>query len=155
MGITRRHLVAASALALGGVGLLRSTEAVAQSAEEAAVAKAVEALRQATFAQQKGQLEEVCAAELSYGHSDGRVESKAEFINGVMTRKATVKSLTLSEHTIAVVGTNAIARHRWTSESELDGKATTTKIGVLQVWLKQGGSWRLLARQAFRPPQPA
>ena len=155
MSITRRHLVAASALALGGVGLLRSTEAVAQSAEEAAVAKAVEALRQATFAQQKGQLEEVCAAELSYGHSDGRVESKAEFINGVMTRKATVKSLTLSEHTIAVVGTNAIARHRWTSESELDGKATTTKIGVLQVWLKQGGSWKLLARQAFRPPQPA
>ena len=155
MSITRRHLVAASALALGGVGLLRTTEAVAQSAEEAAVAKAVEALRQATFAQQKGQLEEVCAAELSYGHSDGRVESKAEFINGVMTRKATVKALTLSEHTIAVVGTNAIARHRWTSESELDGKATTTKIGVLQVWLKQGGSWKLLARQAFRPPQPA
>ena len=61
MTITRRHLVAAGAVALGGLGLLRSSPAVAQSAEEAAVAKAVEALRQATLGQQKTQLEELCA----------------------------------------------------------------------------------------------
>lgn len=155
MSITRRHLVAASALALGGVGLLRSSPAIAQSAEEAAVAKAVEALRKATFGQEKTQLEELCVDELSYGHSDGRVETKAQFINGVMTRKATLKSLILSDHTIAVVGTSAIARHKWASESETDGKPTSTRIGVLQVWLKQGGTWKLLARQAVRPPQPA
>jgi len=153
MSITRRHLVAASALALGGLGLLRSSSAVAESADEAAVAKAVEALRKATLDQGKSQLEELCADELSYGHSDGKVENKAQFINGVMTRKAIVKSLTLSDHTIAVVGINAIARHKWASESETDGKPTSTRIGVLQVWLKQGGSWKLLARQAVRPPQ--
>ena len=141
MRITRRHLVTTSALALGSIGLLRSSPAVAQSGDEAAVAKAVEALRQATFAQQKGQLEELCAAELSYGHSDGRVENKAQFIEGVMTRKGTLKSLTLSDHTIAIVGTDAIARHTWASESETDGKTTSTKIGVLQVWQKQGGNW--------------
>ena len=154
MSITRRHLVAASALALGGVGLLRSSSAVAGSAEEAAVAQAVEALRQATFGQEKPRLEVLCAEQLSYGHSDGRVENKAQFIDGVMTRKAIVKSLVLSDHTIAVVGTNAIARHKWASESETDGKLTSTKIGVLQVWLKQDGTWKLLARQAVRPPQP-
>jgi hypothetical protein len=71
-----------------------------------------------------------------------------------MTRKAILKSLTLSDHTIAVVGTNAIARHKWASESETDGKPTSTRIGVLQVWLKQDGAWKLLARQAVRPPQP-
>jgi hypothetical protein len=38
------------------------------------------------------------------------------------------------------------------SQSELDGKATTTKIGVLQVWQKQDGGWKLLARQGFRLP---
>jgi len=70
-----------------------------------------------------------------------------------MTRKAIVKSITLSDHTIAVVGTDAIARHMWASESETDGKPTSTKIGVLQVWQKQGGNWKLLARQAFRTEQ--
>jgi hypothetical protein len=155
MDITRRHLVAASVLAVGGGSLLRGSSAGAQSADEAAVAKAVEALRKATFDQEKAQLEELCAEELSYGHSDGRVETKAQFINGVMTRKATLKSLALSDHTIAIVGNNAIARHKWASESELDGKPTSTRILVLQVWLKQGSAWKLLARQAVRPPQPA
>ena len=153
MRITRRHLAVAGALALGGVGLLRRSSAVADSADEAAVAQAVEALRKAIFGQEKTQLEALCAEQLSYGHSGGRVENKAEFINGVMTRKAILKSLALSDHTIAIVGTDAIARHTWASESETDGKPTSTKIGVLQVWQKQGGNWKLLARQAFRTQQ--
>jgi hypothetical protein len=125
---------------------------VAESADEAAVAQAVEALRKAIFGQEKAQLEALCAEQLSYGHSGGRVETKAQFIDGVMSRKAILKALTLSEHTIAIVGSDAIARHTWTSDSETDGKMTNTKIGVLQVWQKQGGTWKLLARQAFRTP---
>src|SRR5262247_1090606 len=153
MRITRRDLTIAGALTLGGVGLWRSSVAVAESADETAVSQAVEALRKAIFGQEKAQLEALCAEQLSYGHSDGRVENKAQFINGVMTRKAIVKSITLSDHTIAIVGTDAIARHTWASESETDGKLTSTKIGVLQVWQKQGGTWKLLARQSVRPPQ--
>ena len=153
MRITRRHLTIAGALALGSVGLWRSSSAVAESADETAVSQAVEALRKAIFGQEKSQLEALTADQLSYGHSDGRVENKAQFINGVMTRKAILKSLTLSDHTIAIVGTAAIARHTWASESETDGKTTSTKVGVLQVWQKQGGTWKLLARQSVRPPQ--
>jgi hypothetical protein len=41
MSITRRHLTVAAALALGGVGLWRSSSAVAASADEAAVAHAI------------------------------------------------------------------------------------------------------------------
>lgn len=155
MEITRRHLAMAGALALGGVSLgLRPTAALAAAADEAAVGQTVEALRKAIFGQEQAQLEALCSEQLSYGHSDGRVENKAQFVQGVMTRKATLKSLTLSDHTTAIVGIDAIARHTWVSESETDGKATTTKIGVLQVWQQQGGSWKLLARQSVRL-QPA
>ena len=153
MRITRRHLTIAGALALSSVGLWRSSSAVAASADEAAVAQAVEALRKAILGQEKTPLAALTAEQLSYGHSSGRVENKAQFIEGVMTRKALVKSLTLSAHTIAIVGTDAIARHTWASESETDGKSTSTKIGVLQVWQKQGGNWKLLARQGFRTQQ--
>jgi ketosteroid isomerase-like protein len=153
MQITRRHLTMAGALTLGGVGLLRSASVVAASADEAAVAQAIEAMRKAVLAQDKAQLEALCAEQLSYGHSDGRVENKAQFIDGVMTRKAILKSLTLSDHTITIAGTAAIARHTWVSESETDGKASSTKIGVLQVWQQQNGAWKLLARQSVRPPQ--
>lgn len=154
MQITRRQLSMAGALVLGGLNLWPSTSATAASADEEAVAQAVEALRKAIFEQAKPQLEALCSDKLSYGHSGGRVETKAEFIEAVMTRKTVVKSITLSEHTIAVIGTEAIARHTWESVSEADGKTTNTKIGVLQVWKKHDNAWKLLARQGFRT-QPA
>ena len=115
-----------------------------------AVDKAVEALRKALLTADKGQLEKLTAEQVSYGHSGGRVQTKAQFIDGVMTRKATVKSITFPELTIAVVGDTAIARHLYEFESETDGKTNDVKIGALQVWQKQDGNWRLLARQGFK-----
>ena len=152
MDVSRRDVVVASAFALGASGLLFSGSAGAQAGDEAAVADAVETLRKALFEANKAKLEQVAAPQISYGHSDGRVETKEQFINGVMTRKQVVKSLAYPELKVAVVGNAAIARHLHLSESELEGKTTTTRIGVLQVWQKQDGGWKLLARQAFRLP---
>ena len=48
-------------------------------------------------------------------------------------------------------GNNAIVRHAWESESGTgDGKWNVLKIGVLQLWVKQGADWKLPARQASR-----
>ena len=71
-----------------------------------------------------------------------------------MTRKAVIKSIDFPDLTVAIVGNNAIVRHLWMSESELDGKVTNTKIGVLQVWQKQDSGWKLLARASYRLPEP-
>jgi ketosteroid isomerase-like protein len=95
-------------------------------------------------------LERLTADQLSYGHSDGRVQNKAEFIDGVMTRKATVKSLTFPDLKIEVAGDAAIARHVYESESEMDGKTNNVRIGTLEIWHKQGGNWKLLARQGYK-----
>src|SRR4029077_8465957 len=89
------------------------------------------------LAQDKAKLETLAAEQLSYSHSDARLEDKAKFIDSIMTRKAVIKSIEFPELTVAIVGNNAIVRHLWVSESELDGKVTNTKIGVLQVWQKQ------------------
>ena len=153
MKLSRRHFTAAGALALGAPTLIRSAHA--QSADQAAVKNAVEELRMAWFKQDKAKIESLTAEQLSYSHSDARLEDKTKFIDGVMTRKATFKSLEWPELTVQVVGNNAVVRHLWVSESELDGKVTNTKIGVMQVWQKQDGSWKLLARASWRLPPPA
>jgi len=150
MEITRRHLAAAGALALGTLSLSRSPSSAADTAEEAAVDKAVEALRKALIEKDKAQLEQLTAAQLSYGHSSGKVESKAQFVNGVMTSKAVVKSIAFPELSITVAGDAAIARHLFEAEMETDGKTNNVKIGGLQVWQKQDGNWKLLARQGFK-----
>src|SRR6266436_5511631 len=152
MNLTRRDLAAAGVLALSATTLI--VPAMAATDDEA-VKQAVEALRKAILAQDKAKLETLTAEQLSYSHSDARVEDKAKFIDGVMTRKAVVKSIDFPDLTVAIAGNNAIVRHLWVSESELDGKVTNTKIGVLQVWQKQDSGWKLLARASFRLPQPA
>ena len=150
MHVTRRNLAVAGVLALGTSSLLHSTAVVAESSDEAAVNQAVEALRKALLAADKARLQQLGADQLSYGHSDGRVQTKAEFIDGVMTRKAIVKSLAFPELTVAVVGNTGIARHIYLSDSETDGKPVNTRIGALQVWQKQDGTWKLLARQGYK-----
>jgi ketosteroid isomerase-like protein len=150
MQITRRDLAAAGVLALGSVSLFSSSPARADAGDEAAVRQNVEALREALLKADKPQLERLTADQVSYGHSDGRVQSKAEFIDGVMTRKAIVKSIAFPDLKVSVAGDAAIARHLYESESETDGKPNSVKIGALTVWQKQGGSWTLLARQGYK-----
>jgi Domain of unknown function (DUF4440) len=126
---------------------------MAATDDEEAVKEAVEALRKAILTQDKSTLETLAAEQLSYSHSDAHLEDKAKFINAIMTRKAVLKSLDFPDLTVGIVG--AIVRHLWGSESELDGKVTNTKIGVLQVWQNQDSGWKLLARASFRLPQSA
>src|SRR5438046_4854038 len=153
MYVTRRDSAAASVFALSAT--TQTEPAMAAIGDEETVKQAVEALRKAILAQDKAKLETLTAEQLSYSHSDARVEDKSKFIDGVMTRKAVIKSIDFPDLTVAIVGNDAIVRHLWVSESELDGKVTNTKIGVLQVWQKQDSGWKLLARASYRLPEPA
>jgi ketosteroid isomerase-like protein len=146
MRITRRHLAAAGALALATL----PTIARAESADEAAVRKAVDDLTKAMIAADRVQLEALTADALSYGHSAGKVETKKEFIDVIAGKKTTYKSITLSDPVVSVAGNNAVARHTFAAEVESGGQSSSPKIGVMQVWVKDGGAWKLLARQAFR-----
>ena len=153
MNLTRRDLAVAGVFALGATTVIGPV--MAATDDEEAVKQAVEALHKAMLAQDKATLEALAAEQLSYSHSDAHLEDKAKFFNAIMTRKAVFKSLEFPELTVAIAGNNAIVRHLWVSESELDGKVTNTKIGVLQVWQKQGSSWKLLARASFKLPESA
>ena len=153
MELSRRDLAVAGVLALGAMSLVQP--AIAEGGDETAVKKAVEELRTAYLNKDKAKLEAMTLPQLTYSHSDGRIQDKAEFIKGVMDRKGTVKSLEYPEMTVAVAGDTAIVRHLWVSETELDGKTTNTRIGVMQVLKKQDGGWKLLARSSYRFPEKA
>jgi ketosteroid isomerase-like protein len=149
MTINRRQ-VAVAALASIGVSAFASLPAFAQAGDSAAVAEAVANLTKAMLAADKAKLEALVADQLSYGHSAGRLETKKEFVDVIAGKKTIYKSITLNDPTVSVAGNNAIARHTFVVETETDGKPSQAKVGVMQVWVKDGGSWKLLARQAFR-----
>ena len=154
MNLSRRDLAAAAGVFALGAAVFAGP-VLANTEDEAAVKKAVEELKAAWLKQDKEKLEAMTLPQLSYSHSDARLEDKAKFIEGVMGRKATVKSLEFPDMTVQVVGDTAIVRHLWVSQTELEGKVTDTKIGVMLVWRKQDGGWKLLARASYRLPQQA
>jgi ketosteroid isomerase-like protein len=147
-----RRCVAAGGVLTFATGALLIRNAQAQGGDEAAVNQAIEDLRKAMMAADKAGLEVLVANQLSYGHSGGVIETKEQFIAVIANKKTIYKSITLSEPSVAVVGNNAIVRHIFSAETESDGKAASARVGVLQVWQKQGDRWKLLARQAFRLP---
>lgn len=121
----------------------------AQSADEAAVTQAVEALRKAVLAKDKSQFEPLLAEQLVYGHSDGRTDTKASYINDAVISKTQWKRVDYKDQTVRVTGDIAIVRHIFNADSEREGKMVLTNVGAMTVWQKQGGQWKLLARQAY------
>ena len=125
--------------------------AAAQPADEAAVARAVDALMKAMLAPDKATLEGLTADELNYGHSTpGKVDTKASFIESLLTRKSAFKTIDISKQTIQMVGDLAIVRAHFSSDIIPEGKPGHVELEVLMVWQKRAGAWKLLARQAYK-----
>lgn len=120
----------------------------AQTAAMAAVDQAGETLRKLMIDPDRAALERIFADQLNYGHSDGRVQSKAEFTDALVNGKSVFKSISLSGQTISFAGDIAIVRHRFDADAVSNGVPARPHIRVLQVWQKQGDAWRLLVRQA-------
>ncbi len=152
MTMQRRRIArAGAAAALLCVAATGHRPARGQSADERAVAQAVEALTKAMIDVDRARLEALTADQLSYGHSAGRIENKKEFIDYLASRASAFRRIELSDQTISLVDNEGIVRHLFTGETvNPAGQATPVRIGVLQVWQKQGSDWRLLARQAYR-----
>ena len=145
MNIDRRQL-ALPVLAIGLLGVVP----VFAAADEDAVAKSVEAFRAAQFAADAEALDALCAAELSYSHSDGRVEDKPTFVANATNGKSKFLALEYQDPKIRVVGPAAIVRFHWVGEQEAvaDGKKSNTNLHILMNWQKQGADWKLLSRSA-------
>jgi hypothetical protein len=99
------------------VSPLSTILAHAQSADAAAVEQAGETLRKLMINPDQPALEQIFADQLSYGHSDGRVQTKAEFVDALVNGKSVFKSISLTGQTISIVGDIAIVRHRFEADT--------------------------------------
>ena len=85
----------------------------------------------------------------TYGHSDGRLQPKDQFIADTVAKKTIWKSIALSDPRIAVSGDTAVARVLFVGEAEQHDKTVTPRITVLIVYRRQAGAWKILTRQGY------
>jgi len=148
MFLKKLFLIAAAAAAFSGCSMMQAGNAASASPE---VAAAAERLRIAMIDPTAAALGALVADDLSYGHSSGKVDTKASFIGDLVDGKSDFVAITITDQTIKVVdGQTAIVRHTLAADTNDSGKPGKVALKILGVWQKQGGSWKLLARQAVR-----
>jgi len=123
---------------------------MSNSNDEAALTTAIEKFYNAIRDKDAAAFEPLVTHDLSYGHSSGRIENKAEFIANVLKPNTRWKTIYGAKQGNYFSGDTAVSRHVMAGEVERDGKPNTSNMDVLMVWQKQGGAWKLLVRQGYK-----
>ena len=150
MQTNRRTMAAATLFSAVALGLPAAALADKKKKDDASVAAAVEAFRVAMLKADKAAFEQLCSDHLSYGHSAGKIETKAEFIAASTSGKSVWKSIAFNDVTNKALDDEAISRFILIGQTESEGKTNDIKIGVLMVWREEKDHWKLWARQAFK-----
>ena len=108
-------------------------------------------MRKAMVEGDRSTLGKLTADELSYGHSSGRLENKAEFIETLAGGKGGFTAIELSDQTVNIVDNIALVRHVFngTRRNAPTGD-NKMKLSILTVWLQRQDQWKLVARQAAK-----
>lgn len=115
------------------------------------IAEVITVFNNAMINRDRAALEYLCSDQLSYGHSSGLIQNKAEFITDIMEGPFHFLSISTPEQTMMLDGDTAVVRHILTADATRDGEPVAIKIGNVQVYKKApDGSWKLLVRQAYK-----
>lgn len=87
---------------------------------------------------------------LSYGHSNGWVETKTDMMKNLET--GYIKYVSYKEDSIQVMMNGNMANVRFIADisAKLNGTDGNYHLKVLEVWVRKGKRWLLFARQAVK-----
>lgn len=132
------------------LGLLVSSNADARRDRQAEVAQAAEKLRLAMVSGDSAALAAIALPELSYGHSGGHVDDYREFVTKIASGKSDFVSIDITDQSVGVKKDVAILRHHLKAETADKGVQGHVDLLVMMVWVREKGTWKLLARQAVK-----
>jgi ketosteroid isomerase-like protein len=121
-----------------------------QKKHEKEVEAAVQSFKKGIIDADRQLLDALTSDQLVYGHSSGKVQNKAAFIEEIISLQPNdYQTIDLTNQTITVSGDVAVVRHIYSSEYKSNGENKNLRIGNMFIWQKKQGKWKLLARQAY------
>ena len=129
-------------------------------ADDAAdVNAATETFKQALLKADKAGLEAIIMPDLIYVHSAGKVENAQQFVAAIVGDKKsdTYHEVIFNNQRVSVsaAGDLAFVQHIFDGKLTTVGAAVnpyTVHLGVVQLWKKDGGKWKLQARKSTFMP---
>ena len=124
----------------------------AESAAVKAVLRADQARLAAMMAGDGRALGQLMSDELKFVHSDGRIESKAEYVKAVLAgdtaysdaKTSEVRALEPAPDVVVLIGAQDMRKRLGPTWSEI-------KLRYMAVWRNEAGTWRMFAWQSMRP----
>ncbi len=114
------------------------------------VKHSIEAFRKAMVEADPGVILAYSMPELSFGHSNGVVQTREQFAEVVRSKAEDFKRVELTNRRLEIVGDTAIERHHFSADIVYEGKLRNFELEVVEVWRKVDDYWRLFVRQAFK-----
>jgi len=123
---------------------------MAQGKNTQQVEAAVKKLTQAMLGSDIPVLSALASGKLTYGHSSGKVQNKAEFLESFKTGASDFTKIDIKDQTIYFVNNTAIVRHILDADTNDNKQPGHTTLKIMTVWTKVGSQWLLIARQAVK-----
>ena len=95
-------------------------------------------------------LDKLVLSNLTYGHSNGKVETKQQFIHSLMSGNSDFQDINLTEKSIVIQNKTAIVRHVLSGKTNDRNVPGNIKLNIILIWSKEKAGWKLLARQSVR-----
>jgi hypothetical protein len=118
-------------------------------AQDVQVVKRMKEFHQVLISRE-GELDDYIHKQLSYGHSNGWIETATELKNNL--ESGYMKYYSFREDSITVQSDKKVAQVRFVGEIDVSRGTTraTYRLRILEIWIKKGKDWFLFARQALR-----
>ena len=127
-------------------------QSVSFKSPQEAIAQQIESLESLLINKNTAGLEEILHNDLTFGHSNGWVETKNSLLENLPTSKVSyTKFVKSNEPEIKIIWESnplATVRREITAIGEYEKEAFQVDLKVLEIWIKQKNNWQLLARQS-------
>ena len=114
------------------------------------VLAAMDAYKEAMTHKDGAALEKLLSSDLTYTHSAGQLETKAEVLKSITSGKTIVERIDFSETTVRIYGKTALVKGK---VDLYHSSANIVHMNVLHVWVRGPQGWQMIARQATRLTQ--
>jgi Domain of unknown function (DUF4440) len=122
----------------------------AQQTEEEKLITTVKEFHQALVNKNTVSLNQQTDKALSYGHSNGWVETKKELINGLESGLISYQGFKEDSIEVNIHANIANVRFKAEINATMNSTSSSIKLRVLEVWVKKSKRWMLFARQAVK-----
>lgn len=111
----------------------------------------LEACRRLTAAMRapdRANLELLLHPDCLWGHSDGRLQSRDDYVEALTTGRSVFHVIETSEEVVSRFGDVAAVDQTFEAEGVSAGKPVRPHLRTTLVWKFENGGWRLIARRA-------